>query len=90
MKLMICCLIIICFYSYTRYNDRMLIPDKTTRSYLRSFAKSEYGISREELVVLRQKVIDVSPCLLPLLPDAEIHEMEGKVQNIKLNTILLK
>lgn len=38
-------------------------------------------ISREELVVLRQKVIDVSPCLLPLLPDAEIHEMEGKVQN---------
>lgn len=62
----------------SRYNDRMLIPDKTTRSYLRSFAKSEYGISREELVVLRQKVIDVSPCLLPLLPDAEIHEMEDE------------
>ena len=41
------------FYSYTRYNDRMLIPDKATRSYLRSFAKSD-SISREELLVLRQ------------------------------------
>lgn len=78
MELMICCLTTICFYSYTRYNDRMLIPDKATRSYLRSFAKSD-GISREELEVLRQKVIDVSPCLLPLLPDAGIHEMEGRV-----------
>lgn len=58
----------------------MLIPDKATRSYLKSFAKSD-GISREELLVLRQKVNDVSSCLLPLLPDAEINEMEGKVQN---------
>ena len=44
----------------------MLIPDKTTRSCLRSFAKND-GISREELLVLRQKINHVSLCLL-LLP----------------------
>ena len=62
--------------SYTRYNDRMLIPDKATRSYLRSFAKSD-SISREELLVLRQKINNVSLCLLPLLPDAELQHKEG-------------
>ena len=32
------------FYSYTRYNDRILISDKITRSYLISFAKSGWHI----------------------------------------------
>ena len=54
----------------------MLIPDKTTRSCLRSFAKND-GISREELLVLRQKINHVSPCLLPLLPDVELQDKEG-------------